>query len=98
MKNGRIVCTAHNRDSEACLSLFNGQDMMRISLHGGSISPGFTTFGSILGIGEMQAETSTGDGSPGFDPLVGEAPEIMGDELGIVQVVGALKFGTRDAL
>jgi len=98
VKDGRIVCTAHSRDSEACLGLFNGQDMMRISLHGGSISPGFTTFGSILGIGEMQAETSTGDGGPGFDPLVGEVPEITGDELGLVQVVDALNFGTRDAL
>jgi len=94
---GRIVCTAHHRDSGECLGQFEGQGVMNINLHGGSISPGFTTLGSILGI-EMHTEKSTGDGGPGFDPLVSDVPKIVGDELGLIKVVDALNFGTRDAL
>ena len=98
VQDGRIACMAHQRDSEVCLSLFGTQDVKKINLHGGSVSPGFTTFGSILGIEEMHTETSTGDGGPSSDPLVSDVPKIVGDELGLIQVVDALNFGTRDAL
>lgn len=98
VQDGRIACTARQRDGESCLSLFKAQGLKKINLHGGSISPGFTTFGSILGIEEMHTEMSTGDGGPSFDPLVSEVPKIVGDKFGLVQVVDALNFGTRDAL
>lgn len=98
VKGGLVVCTAHHRDSEACLGLLKDLNMTKINLHGGSISPGFTTLGSILGIEEMQSEKSTGDDGPGFEPLVSDVPKIIGDKFGIVKVVDALNFGTRDAL
>ena len=46
----------------------------------------------------MYTEESTGDGGPGFDPLISYVPKIVGDELSLVKVVHALNFGTRDAL
>jgi len=98
VEGGQIVCTAHHRNGEACLGQFKGQGVTKINLHGGSISPGFTTLGSILGIEEVHTEKSTGDGGPGFDPLVSDVPKIFGDELGLIKVVDALNFGTRDAL
>ena len=98
VESGRVACTAHPRDSEACLGQFKGQGIKKINLHGGSISPGFTTLGSILGIEEMHTEKSTGDGGPGFDPLVSDVPKIVGDELSLIKAVDALNFGTRDTL
>jgi len=90
---GHIVCTAHHRDCEACLGQFKGQGITNIDLHGGSISPGFTTLGE-----EMHTEKSTGDGGPGFDALISDVPKIVGDELSFIKVVDALNFRTRDAL
>ena len=98
VEGGHIVCTAHHRDSEACLGQFKRRSIKKINLHGGSISPGFTTLGSILGIEEMHTEKSTGDGGPGFDPLISDVPKIVGDELSLIKVIDALNFGTRDAL
>ena len=38
VKDGYIVCTAHHRDSEACLGLFKELGTKIINHHGGSIS------------------------------------------------------------
>ena len=97
MKDGYIVCTAHHRDSEACLGLFKELGTKIINHHGGSISLGFVTFGSILGI-EMHKEMSTGDSGSSFDPLVSGISKILGNDLSLVRAVDALNLGTRDAL
>ncbi|KAH9855025.1 composite domain of metallo-dependent hydrolase [Lenzites betulinus] len=80
------VCEGEGRNAE-----------VRVDLRGGTIAPGMMTFGTALGIEEIQSEPSTGDGTP-FDPLYQDVPKIMGDVGGLVRVDDALIFGTRNAL
>ncbi|EKM54380.1 uncharacterized protein PHACADRAFT_123385 [Phanerochaete carnosa HHB-10118-sp] len=68
-----------------------------IDLRGGSISPGLTTFGSPLGLVEIDAEASTADGLV-FDPLIQRVPSIMGGDAALVRAVDGLQFGGRNAL
>ncbi|KAH9948764.1 hypothetical protein B0H21DRAFT_731862 [Amylocystis lapponica] len=68
-----------------------------VDLRGGSLSPSFMTFGSPLGIEEITAEPSTGDGVV-YNPLRGNVPNLLHDSGGMVRAVDALQFGTRNAL
>ncbi|KAI0638507.1 composite domain of metallo-dependent hydrolase [Trametes polyzona] len=70
---------------------------VKIDLRGGTIAPGMMTFGTTLGIEEIESEPSTGDGAR-FDPLSQDVPKIMGDLGGLVRADDALMFGTRSAL
>ncbi|EJF61656.1 composite domain of metallo-dependent hydrolase [Dichomitus squalens LYAD-421 SS1] len=65
-------------------------------LEGGSISPGLTTFGSHLGLEEIQGEASTKDGvAP--DALNRGVPSIAGGSGALVRAVDGLVFATRNA-
>jgi hypothetical protein len=89
IEKGRIVCAG-----PTC----SASDMNTIvDLHGGSISPGFMSFGSPLGLEDIAAERSTGDG-PIHDAFVTDMPSILGDSGGVVRAIDALKFQTRNAL
>ncbi|KAJ6598878.1 carbohydrate esterase family 9 protein [Mycena vulgaris] len=68
-----------------------------VNLDGGSVSPGLMTFGSTLGLEEIQSEPSTGDGSP-FDAFAEKVPAILNDPGALVAAVDGLIFGTRHAL
>ncbi|KAJ7498753.1 hypothetical protein FB451DRAFT_1334381 [Mycena latifolia] len=68
-----------------------------VNLDGGSISPALMTFGSSLGLEEIQSEPSTGDGSP-FDAFTEKVPRILYDPGAVVMAVDGLIFGTRHAL
>ncbi|KAI0307234.1 hypothetical protein B0F90DRAFT_1686479 [Multifurca ochricompacta] len=91
--DGKITCTGL---VNACNSLVpNGA--RHVDLEGGVLAPAFISFGSNLGLQEIQYEPTTGDGSP-FDPFAGDVPGVLGDPGGIVQAVDALEFQTRNAL
>jgi hypothetical protein len=66
-----------------------------IDLKGGSISPTLVSYGSSLGLSEIQGEISTGDGTV-FDPLIGPVPSAA--EQVLVRAVDGLQFAGRDAL
>lgn len=80
----------------ACLSEFASENAEWINLEGGSIAPGFISYGSPLGLEEIQGESSTHDGTV-FDPLTGSVPSILaGSEL--IKASDGLQFAGRDTL
>ncbi|KAH9012023.1 carbohydrate esterase family 9 protein [Lactarius pseudohatsudake] len=66
-----------------------------VACFGGSISPTLVSYGSSLGLSEIQGEISTGDGTV-FDPLV--APASSAAEQVLVRAVDGLQFTGRNAL
>jgi hypothetical protein len=95
VRNGEITCYG----SEAACSLddLTEGDLRVVDLQGGEISPGLWTYGSPLGLQEIEAEPSTGDGSV-FDPLAGRVPKLVGGDIPTVRAVDALQFAGRDSL
>ncbi|KAJ7684011.1 carbohydrate esterase family 9 protein [Mycena rosella] len=93
VENGKIRCVG---DDMGCpLDAFDADEY--VDLDGGSVSPGMMTFGSSLGLEEIQSEPSTGDGSP-FDAFMEKVPGILHDPGAVVAAVDGLVFGTRHAL
>ncbi|CDO69917.1 hypothetical protein BN946_scf184568.g3 [Trametes cinnabarina] len=88
---GRVTCVGPACEGEGR----NAEAVM--DLQGGALAPGMMTFGSSLGIEEIESEPSTGDG-PQFDPLRANVPDIVGDAGGLMRVDDTLLFGTRNAL
>jgi hypothetical protein len=96
VRNGDIAC--YGAEVTCTLDdLTEGERVRVVDLQGGSISPGLLTYGSPLGLQEIEAEPSTGDGSV-FDPLNGHVPKLLGDGISIVRAVDALQFAGRDSL
>jgi hypothetical protein len=62
----------------------------------GSVSPSLVTFGSPLGLSNIDQEDSTNDGMI-FDPLLENVPKML-DSDSLVRAVDGLEFQTRDAL
>ncbi|KAH9048372.1 carbohydrate esterase family 9 protein [Lactarius hengduanensis] len=96
VQNGDIICygTATTCSLD---NLADGERVRVVDLQGGAISPGLLTYGSPLGLQEIEAESSTGDGQV-FDPLTGWVPKLVGGDDSIVRAVDALQFAGRDAL
>ncbi|KAH7928042.1 hypothetical protein BV22DRAFT_1083961 [Leucogyrophana mollusca] len=94
VKDGAMTC--HGVKSNCLDALASVEDAEWIDLEGGSISPGLTTFGSPLGLEDIQGEASTQDGYV-LDPLSQDIPDILaGHEL--IRAVDGLQFASRDAL
>lgn len=68
-----------------------------VDLEGGSLAPGLTTFGSPLGLVEIQMEKSTNDGVV-IDPLMGKVPSIVGGDEAVIRAVDGLQFEGRNTL
>lgn len=90
---GEVKCVGMD-----CTRLKDGSDVqVVIDLEGGSISPGLVTYGSPIGLEEIEAERSTNDGvAP--DPLSGDVPSIVGGDGALIRAVDGLQFGGRSAL
>lgn len=58
--------------------------------------PALTSFGSPLGLQDIEQEPSTEDG-PVFDPLTSDVPEIIGGDGGLIRAVDGLQYSSRDA-
>ena len=81
-------------DSEAFLQ---SPSVSVVDLEGGSLSPSLTTYGSPLGLEEMNQEPSTNDGYVP-DPLLRSVPKVVGGDGALIRAVDGLQFGGRDAL
>lgn len=90
VQDGKISCTG---SAFAC-NLNDVSPEAVIDLHGGSIAPGLTTYGSDLGLVEIGPESSTNDGTV-YDPIKGE-PELLKDIE--IKAVDGLAFGGRNTL
>lgn len=94
--NGTVTCFGpEDSCSVGELTESRAHPVRTIDLKGGSISPTLVSYGSSLGLSEIQGEVSTGDGTV-FDPLV--APVSPAAEQVIVRAVDGLQFAGRDAL
>lgn len=89
---GKVVCAGAE---ENCASFLSESDET-VDLQGGAISPGLVSFGSPLGLEEIEAESSTSDGYV-YDPFSKGTPEIAGGDTALIQAVDGLTFATRDA-
>lgn len=96
VQNGSIVCSGGHH---ACLvdSLLTDRDVTVVSLDGGSVSPGFVSYGSDMGLEEIALEPSTTDGQV-LDPLLQQVPKILGGDFLLSSAADGLQFGTRHAL
>ncbi|KAI0004939.1 hypothetical protein BJV74DRAFT_805840 [Russula compacta] len=90
---GKIICAGFD---SACNPLVPNQAHL-VDLEGGVLAPAFISFGSNLGLQEIEYEPSTGDGLP-FDPFAKDVPGVLRDPGGIVRAADALEFQTRNAL
>ena len=93
VNSGKVTCVG---PADSC-SEFVSSNQKTTNLRGGTISPGLTSFGSVLGLQEIEMEASTGPGQS-YDALVQDVPEIVGDPGGIERASDALLFQTRNAL
>jgi hypothetical protein len=95
--DGRIICVGKiDRCIEGSFSAENdGADL--IDLDGGSVSPALTTFGSPLGLEEINLEDSTNDGVVA-DQLTGFVPQLIASKASVIHALDGLQFGTRNAL
>lgn len=93
VENGNLKCTG-TRLTCAVESLVGYET---IDLEGGSLTPGLTSFGAPLGLGDIDGESSTQDGAV-FDPLSGTVPSIVGGDSAVIRAADGLQFATRDAL
>ncbi|TFY55471.1 hypothetical protein EVG20_g9306 [Dentipellis fragilis] len=97
VEKGKVLC-AGTGDSCAALAFGeSGRDPRVVDLHGGALAPALISFGSPLGLEEIQYEYSTGDGQL-YDAFAGAVPPILGDVAGVVRAADALQFQTRNAL
>lgn len=96
VRNGSILCSGRQK---ACLteSLLSDLDVTVIDLDGGSVSPGFVSYGSPLGLEEISFEPSTTDGLVP-DSLLRPIPKILGGDFALLHAADGLQFGTRGAL
>jgi hypothetical protein len=90
VRNGSIACFGTESSCSATLI-----DVRIIDLQGGSISPSLVSYGSALGLSEIQGEASTRDGDV-FDPLVASVSPTA--ERLLIRAVDGLQFAGRDAL
>ncbi|KAF6761228.1 hypothetical protein DFP72DRAFT_959128 [Ephemerocybe angulata] len=93
VKDGEVQCFS---GQEECLASFVNPSVEWVSLEGGSISPALVSYGSFLGLHEIDQEKSTNDGKIN-DLLKKENPSILG-EGALIRAADGLEFATRDAL
>ncbi|EIW82933.1 composite domain of metallo-dependent hydrolase [Coniophora puteana RWD-64-598 SS2] len=94
VRKGSIVCQGSHITCASSTAAVAAAEWL--DLKGGSISPGLTSFGSPLGLQEIQGEASTYDGWV-MDPLLDKIPTILAGA-GPIHAVDGLQYGTRDAL
>lgn len=92
VQEGKVMCAGAE---EICASFFSESEET-VDLQGGTISPGLVSFGSPLGLEEIEAESSTSDGYV-YDPFSKGTPEIAGGDTALIQAADGLTFATRDA-
>ena len=100
VRSGKIICVGmpdSSRVRDALYAAYGADEPVDVfDLDGGAISPGLTTFGSNLGLEEIQGEASTKDGvAP--DALDRGVPRIAGGSGALIRAADGLLFATRHA-
>ncbi|EIN11387.1 carbohydrate esterase family 9 protein [Punctularia strigosozonata HHB-11173 SS5] len=90
VENGRLLCIG-----AGCPAFADMGNVEVVDLQGGAIQPSLITYGSPLGLLEMESERSTADGAV-LDPLVERVPDIAGGDGSVIRAVDGLVFDTRD--
>lgn len=93
-RGGEIICTGTRLTCSKTLDEVD-DEVAVIDLEGGVIVPGFTTYGSPLGLTEIRLEPSTNDGRV-YNPLAHDPPAIIGDTL--IRAIDGLQFEGRNML
>ncbi|PBK65801.1 carbohydrate esterase family 9 protein [Armillaria solidipes] len=91
---GKIVCAGVKA---TCLAENAYHDAVVVDLVGGSVAPGFVSFGSALGLSHISGEASTNDG-PVIEPLLSKVPSILGGDDAVIRASDGLQFASRDSL
>ncbi|KAK0218162.1 hypothetical protein IW262DRAFT_1449299 [Armillaria fumosa] len=91
---GKIVCAGIKA---TCLAENAYHDAVVVDLVGGSVAPGFVSFGSALGLSHISGEASTNDG-PVIGPLLSNVPSILGGDGAVIRASDGLQFASRDSL
>ena len=100
--NGRLECAGLEEACSSYLSsisnLQEGEGSIVINLAGGALAPALVSYGSNLGLEEIQGEASTQDGVV-FDALggPGSPPGVVGGDESLVHASDGLVFATRHA-
>ncbi|CAE6350761.1 unnamed protein product [Rhizoctonia solani] len=93
VSSGRITCVGSASRCSSSLS-----EAKVVDLAHGSLSPGLISFGAPLGLEEIQAESSTNDGTVP-DPFdENGVPKVAGGDGLVVRAVDGLSFSGRDTL
>jgi hypothetical protein len=92
--DGVVICSGLQ---SSCLTSAISADAKVVDLRGGSISPGLVSFGSPLGLEEINQESTTNDGMVP-DPLIKAVPKILGGDGAMIRAVDGLQYASRDAL
>ena len=95
VKNGKMLCYGAHGSCVIADHHVGGPRPRTVDLRGGAISPGLISYGSPLGLQEIDQEPSTGDGYV-YDPLTGTTPKLLDDA--VVRAVDGLQFAGRSAL
>lgn len=92
---GRIACSGLKA---SCSEFLDGPVEKVVDLKGGSIGPALISFGSALGLQEINGEISTQDGYV-FDALEEGIPGLLGGDktTALIHASDGLQFATRDA-
>ncbi|KAH8116643.1 composite domain of metallo-dependent hydrolase [Phellopilus nigrolimitatus] len=93
VERGRVTCAGVQ---STCSSFMSASDAEVVDLKGGAISPGLVSFGSPLGLEEIEGESSTSDGFV-YDPLAKAVPNIVGGDTALIRAADGLQYATRDA-
>ncbi|PBK99152.1 carbohydrate esterase family 9 protein [Armillaria gallica] len=91
---GKIICAGVKA---TCLAENAYHDAVVVDLVGGSVAPGFVSFGSALGLSHISGEASTNDG-PVIGPLLSKVPSILGGDEAVIRASDGLQFASRDSL
>ncbi|KAK0189119.1 hypothetical protein F5146DRAFT_1058052 [Armillaria mellea] len=91
---GKIACAGVKA---TCLAENAYHDAVVVDLVGGSVAPGFVSFGSALGLSHISGEASTNDG-PIIGPLLSNVPSILGGDDAVIRASDGLQFASRDSL
>jgi hypothetical protein len=96
VEDGRVICSG----SDQCTSLVAAASVSDtatfVDLKGGSIGPGLISYGSPLGLEQINQEPSTNDGIV-LDPLKNSVPELLKADAAVIRASDGLDFSTRDA-
>lgn len=94
IEHGEILCAGTEISCSQFLATWSKAEI--VDLQGGAISPSLVSYGSSLGLEEIENEVSTTDGVV-YDALTSPIPSILGGDSSLIRAADGLIFATRNA-